>query len=126
MNAERLSGRPTVNGRRVPARFVAETLRTANGVDLLREEFDLEPADICNAVRWLESVDSYLAASWARSVLEVIVDESLRPRIGTELRNRGRTAVSLAQLDLRGTKDEPLVRTLAERPTHGRYVPSMH
>ena len=49
-------------------------------------------------------------------MLEVIVDESLRPRIGTELRNRGRKAVSLAQLDLRGTKDEPLIRTLAERP----------
>lgn len=63
VNPERLSGRPTIKGRRVPARFVAETARTASGVDLLREEFDLEPAQVDDAVRWLESVDSYLAAA---------------------------------------------------------------
>lgn len=63
VNPERLSGRPTIRDRRIPARFVAETARTASGVDLLRDEFDLEPAQIDDAVRWLESVDSYLAAA---------------------------------------------------------------
>jgi len=63
VNPERLSGRPTIKGRRIPARFVADTARTATGVALLREEFDLNPAQINDAVRWLESVDSYLAVA---------------------------------------------------------------
>ena len=63
VNPERLSGRPTIKGRRIPVRFVAETALTASGRGLLREDFDLEPAQIDDAVRWLESVDSYLAAA---------------------------------------------------------------
>ncbi|MCE2528315.1 MAG: DUF433 domain-containing protein [Acidimicrobiia bacterium] len=63
VDPERLSGRPTIKGRRIPARFVAETARAASGADLLREEFDLEQNQIDDAVRWLESVDSYLATA---------------------------------------------------------------
>ena len=63
VNPERLSGRPTIKGRRIPVRFVAETALTASGRGLLREDFDLEPAQIDDAVSWLESVDSYLAAA---------------------------------------------------------------
>ena len=63
VDPERLSGRPTIKGRRIPVRFVAETALTAGGRELLLEEFDLEPAQINDAVRWLESVDSYLAAA---------------------------------------------------------------
>ena len=63
VNPERLSGRPTIKGRRIPVRFVAETALTAGGRELLLEEFDLQPAQINDAVRWLESVDSYLAAA---------------------------------------------------------------
>ena len=63
VDPERLSGRPTIKGRRIPGRFVAETALTASGRELLLEEFDLEPAQINDAVRWLESVDSYLAAA---------------------------------------------------------------
>ena len=48
-------------------------------------------------------------------MLEVVVDESLSPRIGTELRNRGRKATSVAALGLRRLKDGPLILTLAER-----------
>ena len=63
VNPKRLSGRPTIRGRRIPARFVAETARTAGGRDLLRTDFDLEPAQIDDAVTWLRSVDTYLAAA---------------------------------------------------------------
>ncbi len=63
VNPKRLSGRPTIRGRRIPARFVAETARTAGGRDLLQADFDLEPAQIDDAVSWLESVDVYLAAA---------------------------------------------------------------
>ena len=63
VDPERLSGRPTIKGRRIPARFVAETALTDGGRDLLMREFGLEPAQIEDAARWLESVDSYLAAA---------------------------------------------------------------
>ena len=63
VDPERLSGRPTIKGRRIPARFVAETALTVGGRDLLLEDFDLEPAQVDDAVSWLESVDSYLAAA---------------------------------------------------------------
>ena len=63
VNPERLSGRPTIKGRRIPARFVGETAQTQGGRALLRTDFDLEPAQIDDAVSWLESVDSYLAAA---------------------------------------------------------------
>ena len=44
VNPERLSGRPTIRGRRIAARFVAETARTPDGRDLLKADFDLSPA----------------------------------------------------------------------------------
>lgn len=45
----------------------------------------------------------------------LVVDESLTPRIGSELRKRGRHAASLAQLGLKGLKDEPMLLALAEQ-----------
>lgn len=63
VNPKRLSGRPTIRGRRIPARFVAETAGTGGGWDLLRTDFDLEPVQIDDAVSWLRSVDAYLAAA---------------------------------------------------------------
>ena len=62
VNPRRLSGRPTIEGRRIPARFVAETARADGGKQLLRNDFDLEPTQIDNAMRWLELVDSLTAA----------------------------------------------------------------
>lgn len=44
----------------------------------------------------------------------LVVDESLTTRIGSELRKRGRQAKSLAELGLKGLKDEPMLRKLAE------------
>ena len=63
VNPQRLSGRPTIKGRRIPARFVAQTAHTPGGWDLLRTDFDLETIQIDDAVSWLESVDSNLAAA---------------------------------------------------------------
>ena len=47
-------------------------------------------------------------------MLEIVVDECLAPRIGTELRNRGRKATSVAALGLKGLKDGPLLHKLTE------------
>ncbi len=63
VNPNRLSGRPTIKGRRIAARFVAETALTTDGRELLRRDFDLKPPHIADAVRWCESVDSYLTAA---------------------------------------------------------------
>ena len=45
----------------------------------------------------------------------LIIDESLSHRIATELLQRGRHAVALNRLGLRGVDDIPLLRTLASK-----------
>lgn len=45
----------------------------------------------------------------------IVVDASLSPRIGTELRRRGRPAKSLAELGLQRLKDDPMLEALAHR-----------
>jgi hypothetical protein len=52
----------------------------------------------------------------------LVIDASLSTRLGTELRKRGRDAVSLASLRLKALKDEPMLRALAERYADERYV----
>jgi hypothetical protein len=52
----------------------------------------------------------------------LIIDASLSTRLGTELRKRGREAVSLASLRLKALEDEPMLRALAERYLNERYV----
>lgn len=52
----------------------------------------------------------------------LVIDASLSTRIGTELRRRGRDAVSLASLRLKSLKDEPMLRALAERYSDERYI----
>lgn len=48
-------------------------------------------------------------------MLEIVVDESLSTRIATELGNRGREAITVAALELRGRDDGEILRRLAER-----------
>ena len=43
----------------------------------------------------------------------LIIDEALNPRLGTELRRRGRNAVGAAQLGYRGLKDPELLEAIA-------------
>jgi uncharacterized protein (DUF433 family)/DNA-binding transcriptional MerR regulator len=56
VDPDRLSGRPTIRGRRIAAQDVAEMAAAAGGVDLLREDYDLEEAEIADARRWWREV----------------------------------------------------------------------
>ena len=58
----RLSGRPTIRGRRVPVEKVAELAQTEEGWQTLREDYDLSDAEIHDAQRWWNRVRGYEAA----------------------------------------------------------------
>ena len=62
VNPDRLSGRPTIRGRRLAARSVAEMAATGEGVEVLRDEYELDDAQISDAQRWWEVARSYEAA----------------------------------------------------------------
>lgn len=63
VNPERLSGRPTIKGRRVAAKDVAQLASLPGGRKTLREGYDLTPAQIRDAVRWWEKVQAYEPAA---------------------------------------------------------------
>jgi uncharacterized protein (DUF433 family)/DNA-binding transcriptional MerR regulator len=52
VDPERLSGRPAIRGRRVPAELVAELAGTTQGVDTLKHDYGLTTAEIDDAQRW--------------------------------------------------------------------------
>jgi uncharacterized protein (DUF433 family)/DNA-binding transcriptional MerR regulator len=54
-----LSGRPSIRGRRVPVSLVAELADTADGDEILREDYDLSADEIHDAVRWWGKTTSY-------------------------------------------------------------------
>jgi uncharacterized protein (DUF433 family) len=56
VDPERLSGRPTIRGRRIAAQDVAETANDPGGVELLRDEYDLTEHEIADARRWWREV----------------------------------------------------------------------
>lgn len=56
VDPDRLSGRPTIKGRRVPAAKVAALARTPRGVEILREDYELADVEIEDARRWWEKV----------------------------------------------------------------------
>ena len=62
VNPDRLSGRPVIRGRRVAARDVAELAGTDEGLAVLRDEYELDPAEIDDARRWWEVASRYEAA----------------------------------------------------------------
>ncbi len=62
VDPERLSGRPTVRGRRVPTSLVAELARAANGRETLREELSLSNDEIDDAVAYEDDVEKAIAA----------------------------------------------------------------
>lgn len=62
VNPDRLSGRPTIRGRRIAARSVAELAETDAGIEVLRDEYELNDAEIGDARRWWEVARSYEAA----------------------------------------------------------------
>jgi uncharacterized protein (DUF433 family) len=63
VNPDRLSGRPTIKGRRVAAIDVAHIAEQRNGRRTLREGYDLTNAQINDAVRWWKKVQAYEAAA---------------------------------------------------------------
>jgi uncharacterized protein (DUF433 family) len=64
VDPDRLSGRPTIRGRRVSAEEVARIASEGKvGWERLVEEYDLSDAQIWDAVRWWEHVSRYEAAA---------------------------------------------------------------
>jgi uncharacterized protein (DUF433 family)/DNA-binding transcriptional MerR regulator len=63
VNPERLSGRPTIRGRRVSAEDVAVLALQPGGSEALRDGYDLSGDEIADAVQWWEKVRGYEAAA---------------------------------------------------------------
>lgn len=63
VNPERLSGRPTIRGRRIPAEKVAVLAAEAGGRASLREGYGLTAAEIRDASLWWEKVQEYERAA---------------------------------------------------------------
>lgn len=63
VDPDRLSGRPTIRGRRVAAEDVALIAASPGGRKRLREDFDLQEAEIHDAERWWSTVRSYEPAA---------------------------------------------------------------
>ncbi|HET6551857.1 MAG TPA: DUF433 domain-containing protein [Solirubrobacter sp.] len=56
VDPERLSGRPTIRGRRIAAADVAEIAQSRGGLELLRDDYDLDEDEIRDARRWWREV----------------------------------------------------------------------
>jgi len=56
VDPDRLSGRPTIRGRRIAAEDVAEIAAARGGTATLREDYELDEAEIADARRWWREV----------------------------------------------------------------------
>lgn len=56
VDPDRLSGRPTIRGRRIAAEDVAEIAGARRGVETLREDYELDEAEVADARRWWREV----------------------------------------------------------------------
>ena len=63
VNPNRMSGRPTIRGRRVSAAAVANIASSDDGWETLRDGYSLKDEEIRDAVRWWEKVQVYQAAA---------------------------------------------------------------
>jgi uncharacterized protein (DUF433 family) len=63
VNPDRLSGRPTIAGRRVSAEMVGQMADEPDGENELREGFDLSDAEIADARLWWHAVREYAEAA---------------------------------------------------------------
>src|SRR5919198_2169820 len=60
VDPDRLSGRPTIRDRRVPASKVAQLAKTGfSGLRVLRADYELDRQEIEDAVRWYDVVTQY-------------------------------------------------------------------
>ena len=62
VNPERLGGRPTVRGRRIPTAVVVDIAERPGGARTLRDEYDLTQAEIADALSYEHEVREALAA----------------------------------------------------------------
>lgn len=63
IDPDRLSGRPVIRGRRVPVSLVADASTDAEGLAMLREDYDLTDDEISDARRWTDVTRSFGAAA---------------------------------------------------------------
>jgi uncharacterized protein (DUF433 family) len=63
VNPDRLSGRPTIRGRRVPAEKVARLAETEDGRASLQEDYRISAAEIHDAARWWQAASTFEAAA---------------------------------------------------------------
>jgi uncharacterized protein (DUF433 family)/DNA-binding transcriptional MerR regulator len=59
VDPDRLSGRPTIRGRRVPVDLVAELARVEGGEETLRDGYDLSSDEVRDAVAWFDATEMY-------------------------------------------------------------------
>ena len=62
VDPDRLSGRPTIKGRRIPAAKVAAMASTDEGRAILRGDYDLSDREIADAERWWRASSELAAA----------------------------------------------------------------
>lgn len=62
VNPDRLSGRPTIRGRRIPADKVAR-LAEAHGAEVVGQDYDLTDEEIHDARRWWEKASTFEEAA---------------------------------------------------------------
>lgn len=63
VNPDRLSGRPTIRGRRVPVEKVAELASSPGGITVLHDDYELVDEEIRDAVRWWKATQGYEAVA---------------------------------------------------------------
>jgi uncharacterized protein (DUF433 family)/DNA-binding transcriptional MerR regulator len=63
VDPDRLSGRPTIRGRRIPAEKVALLAASHDGRQVLRSDYKLTEREIDDAVAWYTAVSNYEAAA---------------------------------------------------------------
>lgn len=63
IHPDRLSGRPTIRDRRVPAEDIARLALESENWDEIRDGYDLTNDQIRDAVRWWQRVEEYSAAA---------------------------------------------------------------
>jgi uncharacterized protein (DUF433 family)/DNA-binding transcriptional MerR regulator len=61
VNPDRLGGRPVIRGRRIAAQDVATLAAAPGGRDVLRDDYDLDDAQIDDAVRWWDTARAFEA-----------------------------------------------------------------
>jgi uncharacterized protein (DUF433 family) len=62
VNPDRLSGRPTIRGRRLRAEKVARLAQSPGGRKALKSDYELSEAEIADARRWWKATKQYDAA----------------------------------------------------------------